>query len=64
MSDDQKDLPPKPPVPVARGFSCGGGPCRTFYVFENEATVAPPPLPPAAVVVRDEDMGPSLPPKA
>jgi hypothetical protein len=41
MSDDQKDLPPKPPVPVARGFSCGGGPCRTFYVFENEAQQEP-----------------------
>jgi hypothetical protein len=51
MSDDQKKPPavsatvPARPKPVSFGFSCGNGPCRTFYVFENEAQPAPPLLP-------------------
>jgi hypothetical protein len=32
--------PRKAPAPPTMGFTCGGGPCRTFHIYENEATPA------------------------
>jgi hypothetical protein len=47
MDKNPEDRLPPPPAPVKRpkpvmyGFSCGDGPCRAIYTFENEAQPGP-----------------------
>lgn len=35
---------PKPRV-VGYGFACGGGPCKTFRIYENKPTLPKLPVP-------------------
>jgi hypothetical protein len=49
VKDGENKEEPKAPAATPRvggyGFACGGGPCKTFRVFENEPTLPKLPAP-------------------
>lgn len=54
VTDADKPVPapkPKPRPKATMGFSCGGGPCKAFNIYENEPELpklpAPAEVPPA-----------------